>query len=160
MHLLDRAHVRFFTGWTAHDRFFDGAIVGAIDGAIVGSRDGAIVGAIDGAIIGSKDGAIVGLKDGAIVGSKDGAIVGAMDGALDGSVVVVVLLVPIFIINVLNFLKFSTPRPVTGSHPGAAEKPSRQQVYGAWYAAAQLLTRGYVYGKVLVWRIQDRIDPA
>ena len=106
MHPLDRAHVRFFTGRTAHDRFLDGAVVGSKDGAVVGWKDGAVVGS----------------KDGAAVGRKDGAVVGAVDGALDG--------LSIFIINSLNFLKFSTPRPVTGSHPGAAEKPSLQQVGG------------------------------
>ena len=59
---------------------------------------------------------------GALDGVADGANDGLKDGAVDGLLVVVVLF-PILIINVLNFLKFSTPRPVTGSHPGAAEKP-------------------------------------
>ena len=115
MHPLDRAHVRFFTGRTAHDRFLDGAVVGSKDGAVVGWKDGAVVGS----------------KDGEVVGWKDGAVVGAVDGALDG--------LPIFIINALNFLKFSTPRPVTGSHPGAAEKPSLQHTGGNCSLAQWLL---------------------
>ena len=47
---------------------------------------------------------------------------GSYDGLIDGEAVMVGLS-PIFIIKVLNSSKSSTPRPVTGSHPGAAEKP-------------------------------------
>ena len=53
-------------------------------------------------------------------GALDDLPRGALDGAKDG---LVVGLSGILIINVLNCLKFNTPRPVTGSHPGAAEKP-------------------------------------
>ena len=73
------------------------------------------------------DGALDDLPRGALDGTNDGAFDGKFDdfkdGANDGLLVVVLLLVPILIINVLNCLKFTTPRPVTGSHPGAAEKP-------------------------------------
>ena len=72
------------------------------------------------------DGALDDLPRGALDGANDDF----KDGANDGLLVVLLLLVPILIINVLNFPKFSTPRPVTGSHPGAAEKPSSQHTEG------------------------------
>ena len=108
------------------DRALDDLPGGAFDGAMDGVFDGwfAVVGAIDGWL--------------AVVGAIEGCF--ALVGAIDGWFAVVVLLVPIFIMNVLNCLKFSTPRPVTGSHPGAAEKPWRQQAYGALYPAAQWLS--------------------
>ena len=100
-----------------------GFLVGANDGLKVGERDGLVVGANDGFLVGADDGFLVGAFVGAFVGAKEGALVGFIDGENDGLLVVVLLLVPILIINVLNCLKFSTPRPETGSHPGAAEKP-------------------------------------
>ena len=89
----------------------------------MGDRDSVIDGANDGLLVGANDGFLVGVFVGAFVGAKDGALVGFIDGENDGLLDVVLLLVPILIINVLNCLKFSTPRPETGSHPGAAEKP-------------------------------------
>ena len=119
MHPLDRAHVRFFTGRTAHDRFLDGAVVGS--------------------------------KDGAAVGRKDGAVVGAVDGALDG--------LSIFIINSLNFLKFSTPRPVTGSHPGAAEKPSLQHTsFEQWLLPEVMSLVKFLYDAYKMGWIQPTDD--
>ena len=95
---------------------------GAFDGAVDNAPDSTKDGAIDGFVEGTFDGVIDCFRDGAHVGLKDGVIDGANDGLIDGEAVMVGLS-PIFIINVLNSLKFSTPRPVTGSHPGAAEKP-------------------------------------
>ena len=71
---------------------------------------------------GAIDGFVEGTFDGVIDCFRDGVIDGANDGLIDGEAVMVGLS-PIFIINVLNSSKLSTPRPVTGSHPGAAEKP-------------------------------------
>jgi hypothetical protein len=101
---------------------------------------GDIVGGIGGEDRTNRDGVCVGLKDGLVVGIDVGVfvgedVVGLADGALVGAAMFITL-----IMWFLNFSKLIDPRPVAGSHPGVAWKPSLQHVLDAVHLLSPKVT--------------------